>query len=139
MLLIFTRFQIKLDETQLTEAQEQKQRLEQEYELLTAYQSKIKMQAEAQHQRERKQLEERVSLRRALLEQKVGRVAASQFISPDSSIEDVLQSSLRVLNGTSQLITDLGVLRAKLPKTTTFDGKSSTFATSCSGFELLGP
>ena len=63
--------QIKLDETQVTEAQEQKQRLEQEYELLTAYQSKIKMQAEAQHQRERKQLEERVSLRRALLEQKV--------------------------------------------------------------------
>ena len=55
----------------MTEAQEQKQRLEQEYELLTAYQSKIKMQAEAQHQRERKQLEERVSLRRALLEQKV--------------------------------------------------------------------
>ena len=64
-------WQIKLDETQVTEAQEQKQRLEQEYELLTAYQSKIKMQAEAQHQRERKQLEERVSLRRALLEQKV--------------------------------------------------------------------
>ncbi len=63
--------QIKLDETQVQEAQEQKQRLENEYELLTAYQSKIKMQAEAQHQRERKQLEERVSLRRALLEQKV--------------------------------------------------------------------
>ncbi len=64
-------FQIKLDETQVAEAQEQKSRLDSEYELLTAYQSKIKMQAEAQHGRERKQLEERVSLRRALLEQKV--------------------------------------------------------------------
>ena len=36
-----------------------------------AYQSKIKIQTEQQHQRERKQLDERVSLRRALLEQKV--------------------------------------------------------------------
>ena len=48
-----------------------KERLQKELELLMAYQSKIKMQAEAQHQREKKQLQERVSLRRALLEQKV--------------------------------------------------------------------
>lgn len=64
-------FQIKLDETQVSEANEQKLRLQQELELLMAYQSKIKIQAENQHQREKKQLEERVSLRRALLEQKV--------------------------------------------------------------------
>ncbi len=64
-------FQIKLDESQVQEAADSKSRLEQEFELLLAYQSKIKMQTEAQHQRERKQLEERVSLRRALLEQKV--------------------------------------------------------------------
>lgn len=63
--------QIKLDEAQLIEANELKQHLSQELELLMAYQSKLRMQAEAQHQRERKQLEERVSLRRALLEQKV--------------------------------------------------------------------
>ncbi|KAL3856144.1 hypothetical protein ACJMK2_010932 [Sinanodonta woodiana] len=62
---------MRLDDSQLSEEQELKQRLQQELELLMAYQSKIKMQAEAQHQRERKQLEERVSLRRALLEQKM--------------------------------------------------------------------
>ncbi|GAB1609550.1 Serine threonine kinase [Argonauta hians] len=62
---------IRLDETQLSEASELKQRLSQELELLIAYQSKIKMQIDAQHAQERKQLEERVSLRRALLEQKM--------------------------------------------------------------------
>ncbi|XP_055957551.1 serine/threonine-protein kinase TAO1-B isoform X3 [Patella vulgata] len=62
---------VRLDEAQLAEANELKQRLQQELELLIAYQSKLKMQAESQHQKERKQLEERVSLRRALLEQKM--------------------------------------------------------------------
>lgn len=62
---------MRLDDSQETEAQQLKQRLQQELELLMAYQSKIKMQTEAQHQRERRQLEERVSLRRALLEQKM--------------------------------------------------------------------
>lgn len=45
--------------------------LQQELELLNAYQSKIKMQTDAQQERERKELEQRVSLRRALLETKV--------------------------------------------------------------------
>lgn len=45
--------------------------LQQEMELLNAYQSKIKMQTEAQHERELQKLEQRVSLRRAHLEQKV--------------------------------------------------------------------
>lgn len=72
-------FQIRLDETQLSEASEQKQRLSQELELLMAYQSKIKMQSEAQHLHERKQLEERVSLRRAVLEQKVRNCLWSPF------------------------------------------------------------
>jgi len=40
-------------------------------EILMAYQSKNKMQAEAQRNRERKELEDRVSIRRALLEGKV--------------------------------------------------------------------
>ncbi|XP_021374675.1 serine/threonine-protein kinase TAO1-like isoform X8 [Mizuhopecten yessoensis] len=62
---------MRLDDSQEMEAQQLKQRLQQELELLMAYQSKIKMQTEAQHQRERRQLEERVSLRRALLEQKM--------------------------------------------------------------------
>ena len=66
-----THTQFKLDSEQLKEAEELKQHLSQEIELLMAYQSKIKIQTEQQHQRERKQLDERVSLRRALLEQKV--------------------------------------------------------------------
>lgn len=56
---------------QLAEATELAQRLKEEQDLLLAYQDKIWRQAEAQRQRESKQLEERVSLRRALLEQKV--------------------------------------------------------------------
>lgn len=48
------------------------ERLRYELEILMAYQSKNKMQAEAQRNRERKELEDRVSVRRALLEQKVG-------------------------------------------------------------------
>lgn len=62
---------VKLDEMQLSEATEQAQRLKEEHDLLLAYQDKIWRQAETQRQRESKQLEERVSLRRALLEQKV--------------------------------------------------------------------
>jgi len=63
--------QFRLDAAQELEAKELHEHLAQELELLMAYQSKIKMQIEAQHKRERKQLEEKVSLRRALLEQKV--------------------------------------------------------------------
>ncbi|KAL5016280.1 hypothetical protein ScPMuIL_005869 [Solemya velum] len=62
---------MRLDDTQVAEEHELKQRLQQELELLMAYQSKIKMQTEAQHQREKKELEDRVTLRRALLEQKM--------------------------------------------------------------------
>lgn len=53
------------------EAQQMKERLHYELEILMAYQSKNKMQAQAQRDRERRELEERVSVRRALLEQKV--------------------------------------------------------------------
>lgn len=53
------------------ECHQMKDRLGYELEILMAYQSKNKMQAEAQRNRERKELEERVSVRRALLEQKV--------------------------------------------------------------------
>lgn len=62
---------MRLDDSQVAEAHELKKRLQSELELLMAYQSKIKMQHDAQHMKERKQLEERVSLRRALLEQKM--------------------------------------------------------------------
>lgn len=62
---------LRLNDAQKEELKDLKMRLDQELELLIAYQSKLRFQLEAQHQRERKQLEERVSLRRALLEQKM--------------------------------------------------------------------
>lgn len=65
------RCQLRLDEAQEAECQALRQQLQQEMELLNAYQSKIKMQTEAQHEREQQKLEQKVSLRRAHLEQKV--------------------------------------------------------------------
>ncbi|XP_065201638.1 serine/threonine-protein kinase Tao [Planococcus citri] len=62
---------IRLDESQELECHRLKERLHYELEILMAYQSKNKMQAEAQRDRERKELEDRVSVRRALLEQKM--------------------------------------------------------------------
>lgn len=53
------------------ECQQLKMQLGHELDMLTAYQSKSKMQAEAQRNRERRELEDRVAVRRALLEQKV--------------------------------------------------------------------
>jgi len=81
---------IRLDEAQLTEVNELKQRLQQELELLMAYQSKIKKQTETQHQREKKQLEERVSLRRALLEQKMEE-ESQRFLSERSDRQRLVQ------------------------------------------------
>lgn len=66
--------QLRLDEAQEAECQALRQQLQQEMELLNAYQSKIKMQTEAQHEREQQKLEQKVSLRRAHLEQKVWRL-----------------------------------------------------------------
>lgn len=60
-----------MDESQELEGHHLTERLRYELEILMAYQSKNKMQAEAQRTRERKELEDRVSVRRALLEQKV--------------------------------------------------------------------
>uniref|UniRef100_A0A672HB87 non-specific serine/threonine protein kinase n=1 Tax=Salarias fasciatus TaxID=181472 RepID=A0A672HB87_SALFA len=62
---------LRLDETQESQCQSLRMQLQQELELLNAYQSKIKMQTDSQHERESKDLEQRVSIRRALLEQKI--------------------------------------------------------------------
>uniref|UniRef100_A0A8C4QTE5 non-specific serine/threonine protein kinase n=1 Tax=Eptatretus burgeri TaxID=7764 RepID=A0A8C4QTE5_EPTBU len=62
---------LRLDEAQEKEQQSLRQQLQQELELLNAYQSKIKMQAEAAQEKERKELQQRITLRRALLEQKI--------------------------------------------------------------------
>ncbi|VVC93125.1 unnamed protein product [Leptidea sinapis] len=53
---------VRLDESQMMECQQLKMQLEHELDMLTAYQSKSKMQAEAQRNRERRELEERVNM-----------------------------------------------------------------------------
>ena len=60
-----------MDESQEREASDLAERLQRELEILTAYQSKSKMGADQQRLRERQELEERVSVRRTLLEQKM--------------------------------------------------------------------
>uniref|UniRef100_A0A8C7J235 non-specific serine/threonine protein kinase n=1 Tax=Oncorhynchus kisutch TaxID=8019 RepID=A0A8C7J235_ONCKI len=62
---------LRLDETQEAEYQVLRMQLQQELELLNAYQSKIKIHTDSQHEREAKDLEQRVSIRRALLEQRI--------------------------------------------------------------------
>lgn len=62
---------IKLDESQVIECQQLQEKLRYELEILVAYQSKNKMQNESQRNRERKELEDRVAIRKALLEQKM--------------------------------------------------------------------
>lgn len=66
--------QLKLDEDQVREQENLRVKLQQEQELLSAYQSKQTMQLRAQHEREEKDLQEKVSVRRALLEEKVSRL-----------------------------------------------------------------
>ncbi|XP_015769344.1 PREDICTED: serine/threonine-protein kinase TAO1-like [Acropora digitifera] len=62
---------LKLDENQLSEQQALRSKLQQEQEMLMAYQSKQHNQLLAQHEREEKELQEKVSVRRALLEEKM--------------------------------------------------------------------
>ena len=80
--------QVRLDETQVGEENELRTRLQQELELLVVYQSKVKENADAGHRRERKVLEERVSLRRALLEQKVSQLF-SNGSTPSNTVTSV--------------------------------------------------
>lgn len=63
--------QLRLEAEQEAECQALKRQLQQEMELLDAYQSKTKAQAEAQHEHDMQKLEQKASLRRAHLEQKV--------------------------------------------------------------------
>ncbi|XP_033112178.1 serine/threonine-protein kinase TAO1-like [Anneissia japonica] len=62
---------LKLDESQEREAQDLKQDLQKELELLSAYQSKTRKQLETQHAKELHELEEKVSLRRVMLQQRI--------------------------------------------------------------------
>ena len=60
-----------MDATQIAEESVLRDRLESELELLVAYQNKIYMHTEGLHQRERKELDDRVTLRREQLIQRV--------------------------------------------------------------------
>lgn len=62
---------LRLDESQEGECSQLRDRLQYELNILTAYQEKNRLQAQSQRDRERKELEERVNVRRALLESKV--------------------------------------------------------------------
>ncbi|XP_047665277.1 serine/threonine-protein kinase TAO3 isoform X3 [Tachysurus fulvidraco] len=62
---------LRLEAEQEAECQALKHQLQQEMELLDAYQSKSKAQAEAQHEHDMQKLEQKASLRRAHLEQKI--------------------------------------------------------------------
>merc|ERR1711962_1725668 len=69
---------IHLDEAQEHESTQLGDRLQHDLDILTAYQSKSRMAADSQRTRERRELEERVSVRRALLGQKMEE-ESSQF------------------------------------------------------------
>ena len=71
--------QVRMDETLVSEAAELRQQLQQEFELLSAYQCKTRVQLETQLQREHRDLEQRVSLRRAVIEQQVKLVPSSHL------------------------------------------------------------
>uniref|UniRef100_A0A8C2Z2S6 non-specific serine/threonine protein kinase n=1 Tax=Cyclopterus lumpus TaxID=8103 RepID=A0A8C2Z2S6_CYCLU len=86
---------LRLDETQEAQCQGLRMQLQQELELLNAYQSKIKMQTDAQHERERKDLEQRVSLRRALLEQKIEEEMMSLENERSERIRSLLERQAR--------------------------------------------
>jgi len=69
---------IRLDESQELEARNLKDQLQQELELLIAFQSKIKMQSEAQRNKEKRELDERVQTKKYLLEHKI-EIEKNQF------------------------------------------------------------
>ncbi|KAG2470680.1 TAOK3 kinase, partial [Polypterus senegalus] len=86
---------LRLDEAQEAECQALRHQLQQEMELLNAYQSKIKMQTEAQHERELQKLEQKVSLRRAHLEQKIEEELASLQKERTERIKNLLERQER--------------------------------------------
>ncbi|KAM4742962.1 serine/threonine-protein kinase TAO1 isoform 1-T2 [Anableps anableps] len=86
---------LRLDVTQESQFQALQLQLQQELELLNAYQSKIKMQTEAQHAREKNELEQRVSLRRALLEQKIEEEMQSLQNERTERIQNLLERQAR--------------------------------------------
>uniref|UniRef100_A0A4W3ISV3 non-specific serine/threonine protein kinase n=1 Tax=Callorhinchus milii TaxID=7868 RepID=A0A4W3ISV3_CALMI len=106
---------LRLDEAQEAECQVLKMQLQQELELLNAYQSKIKMQTEAQHERERKELEQRVSLRRALLEQKIEEEMLALQNERTERIRSLLERQAREIEAFDSESMRLGFMHWKFP------------------------
>ncbi|KAL2092519.1 hypothetical protein ACEWY4_012317 [Coilia grayii] len=100
---------LRLDEAQEAECQALRHQLQQEMELLNAYQSKIKMQTEAQHDREQQKLEQKVSLRRAHLEQKIEEELASLQKERTDRIKHLLERQEREIDTFDMESVRLGV------------------------------
>ncbi|XP_056274164.1 serine/threonine-protein kinase TAO3 [Pseudoliparis swirei] len=90
---------LRLDESQEAECQALRQQLQQEMELLHAYQSKIQLQTQAQHEREQLKLEQKVSLRRAHLEQKIEEELVSVQKERTERIKHLLERQERETDG----------------------------------------
>ncbi|KAL1453767.1 hypothetical protein WDU94_010081 [Cyamophila willieti] len=99
---------IRLDESQEVECHHLKERLHYELEILMAYQSKNKMQAEAQRNRERKELEDRVSVRRALLEQKMDMETQQFLVERQERVRKLNERHDRELQAFDQESLDMG-------------------------------
>nr|KAF6404220.1 TAO kinase 3 [Molossus molossus] len=108
---------LRLDEAQEAECQALRLQLQQEMELLNAYQSKIKMQTEAQHERELQKLEQRVSLRRAHLEQKIEEELAALQKERSERIKYLLESIWSSTLSLNQIILIFFFISLPLPKT----------------------
>ncbi|XP_005993359.2 serine/threonine-protein kinase TAO3 [Latimeria chalumnae] len=110
---------LRLDEAQEAECQALKHQLQQEMELLNAYQSKIKMQTESQHERELQKLEQSVSLRRAHLEQKIEEELAALHKERSERIKHLLDRQGREIEAFDRESLRLGfenLIRLDLPK-----------------------
>lgn len=71
---------LRLDESQLIEGQQLRDRLQYELDILIAYQNKNRLNAKTQRDREVKELYDRVNVRRALLETKVNHIIIKNYI-----------------------------------------------------------
>ncbi|XP_022531875.2 serine/threonine-protein kinase TAO1 isoform X2 [Astyanax mexicanus] len=118
---------LRLDEAQEEECQVLKMQLQQELELLNAYQSKIKMQTDAQHDRERKELEQRVSLRRALLEQKIEEEMLALQNERSERIRSLLERQAREIEAFDSESMRLGFSNMVLSNLASSDGHSHSF------------
>ncbi|KAL6470253.1 hypothetical protein MHYP_G00213720 [Metynnis hypsauchen] len=118
---------LRLDEAQEAECQVLKMQLQQELELLNAYQSKIKMQTDAQHDRERKELEQRVSLRRALLEQKIEEEMLALQNERSERIRSLLERQAREIEAFDSESMRLGFSNMVLSNLASSDGHSHSF------------